>query len=287
MRASDAMASDHEVLRAIEGSLDRPSAARVYDYLLGGTHNYAIDRAFAEKVRAKLPIFPKSALTCRQFLGRAVRHCAASGIRQFVDIGSGLPTQGNVHEVADEGRPEGDTRVVYVDNEPIALAHSQVLLADTADPDRHRAIAGDLLDPADLWERVHGTGVIAPDEPVAVVINAVLHFIEDAQRPDRAVAFYRDMVPPGSMLALSHITTQNPVSEREEQAMREVKAFYEGTSNPGLSRTSEEFARFFGDWVLEEPGVVYAPAWRPDPGTHSADHPSRTHVLAGVARKPA
>lgn len=281
------MASDHEVLKALEGSLDRPSAARVYDYLLGGTHNYAIDRAFAEKVRAKLPIFPKSALTCRQFLGRAVRHCAASGIRQFVDIGSGLPTQNNVHEVADDARPDQDTRVVYIDNKPIALAHSQVLLADTADPDRHRAIAGDLLQPWDLWRRVTETGVIEPAEPIAIVINAVLHFIDDDQHPHPAVEFYRDMVAPGSMLVLSHITTQNPVSSMEQQAMREVKAFYEGTTNPGLSRTSDEFARFFGDWTLEEPGVVYAPAWRPDSGTYSADEPARTHVLAGVARKAA
>ncbi|MFD2415120.1 SAM-dependent methyltransferase [Amycolatopsis pigmentata] len=281
------MASDHEVLKEIEGSLDRPSAARVYDYLLGGTHNYAIDRAFAEKVRAKLPIFPKSALTCRQFLGRAVRHCAASGIRQFVDIGSGLPTQNNVHEVADDARPDQDTRVVYIDNEPIALAHSQVLLADTADPDRHRAIAGDLLQPWDLWRRVTETGVIEPSEPIAIVINAVLHFIDDDQHPHRAVEFYRDMVAPGSMLVLSHITTQNPVSSMEQQAMREVKAFYEGTTNPGLSRTSDEFARFFGDWPLEEPGVVYAPAWRPDSETYSAEEPARTHVLAGVARKAA
>src|SRR5205823_3622484 len=181
--------------------------ARVYDYLLGGTTNYAIDRAFAEQVLTHLPIFGDSALTCRQFLARAVRHCARAGLRQFVDIGSGLPTQGNVHEVADAARPDGEARVVYIDNEPIALAHSQVLLADTADPERHHAIAGDLLAPEDLWDRVLDTGLINPAEPVAVVINAVLHFINDDQNPHWALEYYRGMLAPGSMLVLSHVTT--------------------------------------------------------------------------------
>jgi O-methyltransferase involved in polyketide biosynthesis len=280
------MPDDDEVLTELEISVDRPSAARVYDYFLGGTHNYAIDRQFAERILDRVPIFADMALTCRQFLGRAVRFCAAAGVRQFVDIGSGLPTQGNVHEVADETRPEHDSRVVYVDNEPIALAHSQVLLAETADPNRHCAIAGDLLKPFDLWDRVLETGVINHREPIAVVINAVLHFVNDEDRPHEVVAYYREQVVPGSMLVLSHITTQNPSNEDEKRAMREVQARYEATTNPGQGRTTEEFAAFFGDWVVEEPGVVYAPAWQPDSHTISVDKPGRTHVLAGVARKP-
>ncbi|HKS45981.1 MAG TPA: SAM-dependent methyltransferase [Amycolatopsis sp.] len=280
------MTGDDEVLRALEGSIDRPSAARVYDYFLGGTNHYAIDREFAEMVLAKLPKFGDSARTCRQFLGRAVRYCALAGIRQFVDIGSGLPTQGNVHEVADAARPEEDTRVVYIDNEPIALAHSKVLLADTADPHRHRAIAGDLLQAPDLWQRVLETGVIDEREPVGLVINAVLHFIGDDQEPGKALEFYRDRLAPGSMLVLSHVTMQNPVDSAEREGMEEVAAYYERTTNPGRGRTSEEFARFFGDWVLEEPGLVYAPAWHPDAGTISSGHPERTRILAGVARKP-
>jgi O-methyltransferase involved in polyketide biosynthesis len=281
------MSGDEEVLRAIEGSLDRPSAARIYDYFVGGNHNYAIDRAFAEKVREQLPIFGESAMTCRQFLGRAVRHCARAGLTQFVDIGSGLPTQGNVHEVADAARPEGDTRVVYIDNEPIALAHSQVLLADTADPRRHHAIAGDLLEPVDLWHRALDTGLINPEKPIALVINAVLHFINDDQHPYEALEFYRAQVAPGSMLVLSHVTTQNPTDDTEEQAMKRVAASYKGTTNPGLGRTTEQFGKFFGDWPLEEPGLVYAPAWHPDADTIYADNPPGTHILAGVARKPA
>jgi O-methyltransferase involved in polyketide biosynthesis len=274
-----------DAMRDLEGSLDRPSAARVYDYFLGGTRNYAIDRMFAEKVREALPIIAPAARTCRQFLGRAVRHCVDRGIRQFVDLGSGLPTEGNVHEVADLASGADDTRVVYVDNEPVALAHSQVLLAETADPERHHAIAGDLLQARDLWRSVRATGLITTDEPVALVINAVLHFIDDDQNPAAALDYYRTQLPPGSMLVLSHITTQNPVDEDERKAMDYVAAQYENTTNPGLSRTAEQFARFFGDWTLEEPGVVYAPAWHPDDTTLFAADPPRTHVLAGVARK--
>jgi O-methyltransferase involved in polyketide biosynthesis len=280
------VAGDDEVLTALDRSVDRPSAARVYDYLLGGTHNYAIDREFAEQVLTMVPLFADMALTCRQFLGRAVRYCVREGIRQFVDIGSGLPTQGNVHEVADEVRPELDTRVVYIDNEPIALAHSRVLLADTADPDRHHAIAGDLLQPFDLWERVFATGAINHKEPVGLIVNAVLHFVDDDQDPQCAMAFYRDHLPPGSMLVLSHITTQNPADGREKAAMRDVAAIYETTTNPGLGRTSDEFRVFFGDWELAEPGLVYAPAWRPDRQTISVGDPGRSHILAAVARKP-
>lgn len=276
-----------DAMRKLENSLDRPSAARVYDYFLGGTRNYAIDRMFADKVRAALPIIASSARTCRQFLGRAVHHCVDSGVRQFVDLGSGLPTEGNVHEVADGASGAGDTRVVYVDNEPVALAHSQVLLAETADPARHHAIAGDLLAPHELWKRVVATGLINLAEPVALVINAVLHFIDDDQKPGPALEYYRNRLAPGSMLVLSHITTQNPVDDDERKAMDYVAAQYESTTNPGLSRTAAEFARFFGDWPLEEPGVVYAPAWRPDERTLFADDPPRTHVLAGVARKTA
>jgi len=276
---------DGDAMRSLEGSLDRPSAARVYDYFLGGTRNYAIDRMFADKVRAALPIIASSARTCRQFLGRAVHHCVDSGIRQFVDLGSGLPTEGNVHEVADAASGGRDTRVVYVDNEPVALAHSQVLLAETADPSRHHAIAGDLLQPRDLWQRVRATGLIDLSEPVGLVINAVLHFIDDDQNPGAALDYYRAQLAPGSMLVISHITTQNPVDDDERRAMDYVKSQYEGTTNPGLSRTADEFAAFFGDWTLVAPGVVYAPAWHPDERTLFADYPPRTHVLAGVARK--
>ncbi|QFU87922.1 SAM-dependent methyltransferase [Amycolatopsis sp. YIM 10] len=274
-----------EALRAVESSLDRPSAARVYDYFIGGDTHYAIDREFAEKVRERMPLMGEYCRTSRLFLGRAVRYCVERGIRQFVDIGSGLPTAGNVHDVADEARPEGDVRVVYVDNEAIALAHSTLLLADTADPDRHQAIAADLLDPDDLWLQVRRTGLIDLDRPVGLVVNAVLHFIKDEQEPERVLRDYRRRLAPGSLLVLSQMTNENPRNEDERQALADIVAYYETTTNPGQLRTIDEFRRFFGDWELEPPGLVYAPAWHPDGDTLFADRPSASRVIGGIGRK--
>ncbi|HWD01013.1 MAG TPA: SAM-dependent methyltransferase [Amycolatopsis sp.] len=273
-------------LRAVESSLDRPSAARIYDYFIGGTTNWAIDREFAEKVRARLPLMGEYCTTSRQFLGRAVRQAVRTGIRQFVDIGSGLPTAGNVHEVADEERPEGDVHVLYLDNEPVALAHSQILLADTADPDRHAAIAADLLQPEELWQRVMDSDVIDVREPVALIVNAVLHFIKDDQDPDGVLGFYRKHVAPGSLLVLSQMTNENPVDDDERQALADLLEYYESTTNPGVLRTMAEFERFFGGWPLLEPGLVYAPAWHPDDNTVFKSAPSESRVIGGVARKP-
>ncbi|SFI68324.1 S-adenosyl methyltransferase [Amycolatopsis sacchari] len=280
------MIGHDEALRAVESSLDRPSAARVYDYFLGGDTNYAIDREFAHKIRARLPLIGQYMRTSRQFLARAVRRCAELGVTQFVDIGSGLPTAGNVHEVADETRPQRDSRVVYIDNEPVALAHSTLLLADTADPERHRAIAGDLLQPDLVWERVLETGLIDLTRPVALVVNAVLHFIKDETGPDSVLAAYRDALAPGSLLVLSQMTNENPRSEDERQALADLVAYYEQTTNPGQLRTTAEFVRFFGDWDLLEPGLVYAPAWHPDEETVFASAPSESRVIGGVGRKP-
>ncbi|MDQ0378331.1 SAM-dependent methyltransferase [Amycolatopsis thermophila] len=275
-----------EALRAVENSLDRPSAARVYDYFLGGTTNYAIDREFAQKIRRRLPMIGEYMKTSRQFLGRAVRECARLGVTQYVDIGSGLPTVGNVHDVADATRPQKDTRVVYVDNEPVALAHSRLLLAGTADPARHVAIAADFMQPEDLWERVLDTGMIDVRQPVALVINAVLHFIKDADDPDSRIGYFRSRVAPGSLLVLSQMTNENPRSDEERQALADLVDYYESTTNPGQLRTTAEFARFFGDWELLAPGLVYAPAWHPDRATLFKKVPSESRVIGGVARKP-
>ncbi|GLY68165.1 SAM-dependent methyltransferase [Amycolatopsis taiwanensis] len=278
---------DHDdALRLVENSLDRPSAARVYDYVIGGTHNYAIDREFAEKVRRRIPIIADYCKTCRLFLGRAVRRCIDLGVTQFIDIGSGLPTAGNVHDVADAARPERDTRVVYIDNEPIALAHSTLLLAESADPQRHKAIAADLLRPDDLWERVHQTGIINLQQPVAVIINAVLHFVRDTEDPDWVLDYYRQLCPPGSLLVLSQMTNENPRSEDERQALVDLVSYYDSTTNPVQLRTTEEFGRFFGNWEMLPPGLVYAPAWHPDDKTLFTETPSESRIIAGMARKP-
>jgi len=280
------MADHGEALKAIADSLDRPSAARVYDYFIGGETNYAIDRNFAEKVRTRLPLIGEYCKTSRGFLGRAVREVSKLGITQFVDIGSGLPTAGNVHEVADEAREEYDTHVLYIDNEPIALAHSEVLLSDTADPDRHQAIAADFLDPDELWDEVRQSEIIDTDQPIALVINAVMHFVKDDQNPDALLRFYRNQLAPGSMLILSQMTNENPVNDDERQALLDLIEYYETTTNPAVMRSMAEFSRFFGDWPLLEPGLVYTPAWHPDEDTLFAASPSESRVIGGVARKP-
>ncbi|MEW2500325.1 SAM-dependent methyltransferase [Amycolatopsis sp. CA-161197] len=280
------MIEKDEALRAVEGSIDRPSAARIYDYFIGGHTNYAIDREFAEKVRARLPLMGDYCLTSRQFLGRAVRQSVRAGIRQFIDIGSGLPTAGNVHEVADNERREHDVNVLYIDNEPVALAHSQILLDQTADPERHEAVAADLLQPEELWDRVMDSDVIDVRRPVALIVNAVLHFIKDDQDPDGILSFYRERVAPGSLLVLSQMTNENPVDDDERQALADLLEYYESTTNPGVLRTMAEFSRFFGGWPLLEPGLVYAPAWHPDRNSVFAKAPSESRVIGGVARKP-
>ncbi|HVV22843.1 MAG TPA: SAM-dependent methyltransferase [Pseudonocardiaceae bacterium] len=268
----------------LANSVDRPSAARIYDYFIGGDHNFAIDQKFAQGLQARIPRIGDYARECRLFMGRAVRQAAEEGHTQFIDIGSGLPTSGSVHEICDQVRPQRDTHVVYIDNEPIAFAHAELLLDDLADANRHRAVYADLLDPVNLWQQVGDTGVIDLRKPVVLLISAVLHFIKDEARPDEALEFYRRNLPPGSWLVLSQMSDENPADAEEAEALRQLEEFYENTTNPGQLRTREEFGRFFGDLELLEPGLVWAPAWHPD-GKSLFDQDSQSRIIAGVARK--
>jgi hypothetical protein len=265
-------------------SVDKPSAARIYDYLIGGEHNFALDRQFAETLRSRIPRIGDYARECRLFMGRAVKWAAEHGHTQFVDIGSGLPSAGSVHEIADATRRQDDSHVVYVDNEPIAFAHAELLLDDLADPERHRAVYADLLDPVNLWEQVAEAGVIDMTRPVTLLVSAVLHFIKDEANPDDALAFHRDRLPSGSLLVLSQMSDENPVDEDEAAALQQLEEFYERTTNPGQLRTRTEFARFFGDFEMVEPGLVWAPDWHPDGGSVFAQG-SQSRIIAGVARK--
>jgi hypothetical protein len=271
---------------AVGASIDKPSAARIYDYLIGGNHNYAIDRAAASKIQQIIPRAGDYMIENRRFLQRAVAHACQLGYRQFIDIGSGLPSKGNVHEVADQARPSGDTRVVYVDNEPIAFSHAELLLAENADPSRHRAVHADLLDCERLWHQIRGTGVIDMNKPIVLLIVAVLHFIKDSRDPDAALAFYRNRLPPGSLLVMSTMTNERATSEAEAESLRQIVDFYEKTTNPGQLRTGEEFQRFFGDFAMLDPGLVYAPAWHPDGSGTLFERPELSRCLVGAAGKP-
>lgn len=265
-------------------AVDKPSSARIYDYLLGGIHNYAIDRAFADKQVAMAPDMPVAMRSNRAFIGRAVQFALERGVRQFVDIGAGLPSQGQAHEVADRIAPEAQARVVYIDNEEIAHAHSEILLDSEADPDRHKAVFADFLDSEDLWERVLGCGVIDPEEPICLLATAILHFMVPEQTPEKALDYYRHQLSSGSVLVLTHISD----GLVDDESTRDVVKNYSKTTNPAHLRTHQEVTAFFDGWDIVEPGVVWAVEWRPDGAEPHwwGDTPARVRYLAGVAVKP-
>jgi O-methyltransferase involved in polyketide biosynthesis len=199
---------------------------------------------------------------------------ATAGIRQFIDLGAGLPTQANVHEVAHQVDPAA--RVVYVDNDPVIRVHGQALLhsADTA-----TIIEADLRDPDKILEHPELRAFIDFGEPVAVLMVGILHFIADFENPYGIVTHVRDRLAPGSHLAVSHATVAS------QRTGNRVAAVYSQATAPLIPRGQAEVRRFFDGFELVEPGVVYAPQWRPDsPFTEVAD-PARSHILVGVARK--
>ncbi len=259
--------------------LERPNAARIYDWALGGTANWAVDREFGELLIKAFPLARTAARANRAFLGRAVRHCVANGVTQFLDLGSGVPTVGNVHEIADED--DEDTRCVYVDNEPVAVAHSKILLEEHGDTERHAVISGDLRDVDDVWERAFETGVLDPAKPVGLLTVAVLHFLPEPEIAD-VIAEYRAMLPPGSFYVLSHITMSDVGGEELEQVQRVVKQ-YDQSSTPASFRDKEEIRSFFGDFELVDPGLVPVGKWRLD----DRQVPAVNCAIGGVARKPA
>ncbi|NYI94088.1 SAM-dependent methyltransferase [Streptomonospora nanhaiensis] len=253
-----------------------PNVARMYDYYLGGKDNYAADRAAAEQVIAMVPEITAVAQANRGFLGRAVRHAAESGIRQFIDLGTGLPTQENVHEVAHRVAP--DARVVYVDYDPVVIAHGEALLATT---DNVRLLQGDLRRPDEILASPVLRALIDLDRPVAVLLAAILHFVPDEEEPYALVARLRDAMVPGSMLILSHGCADDQEVAEDEADIRDV---YRSATSPILARSRAEIARFFDGFELEEPGLVPAADWR----QVSADTPftpNRSLLMAGVGRR--
>lgn len=265
--------------------LSKPSAARIYDWYLGGGTNYAIDREFGKQVLDVFPIVRPAALANRLLLQRVVRHLAKQGVRQFVDLGSGVPTVGNVHQIADE--VDTSTCVVYTDNEPVAVAHSELLLDRHGDPERHAVVNVDLRDPDEVWRQVKRTGVVDTSQPVGLLMIAVLHFVD--HEVDEIMHRYRDHLPVGSHLAISH-ATKDGVGEQRAGEVEGAVGMYERTMNPLRLRTHEQVRDLFGDFELLEPGVVWAPEWHAEEqptGIHppSFEHPSDSVVVGGAARK--
>jgi hypothetical protein len=256
--------------------IERPSAARIYDYWLGGSHNFAVDRETARQVTAIMPDTPLVMQANRAFLHRAVSYLVDAGVRQFLDIGSGIPTLGNVHEVAQKTAP--DARVVYVDIDPVAVAHSQHILAGN---DLATVVHEDLRHPDRILAHPDVRRLLDFDRPVAVLLLAVLHFIDDAGDPAALVARLRDAVVPGSYLVLSHGTTDG----MPDEAARSMEVLRR-TSTPPTSRSRAEVARLFAGFDLVGPGLVWAPQWRPEHPGDVGEHPERSVNYVGVGRKP-
>ena len=256
--------------------VSRAHAARVYDYALGGKDNYAADRALIDKLSAVIPDTPLVARENRAFLGRAVHFLAEAGIRQFLDIGSGLPTQGNVHEVAHEVAP--DACVVYVDYDPIVIAHSRQLLSGV---DNTIVFQADVRQPdAIIGDRRVGK-LIDFDQPVAILLVGLLHLVADGDDPAGVVARFRAAMGPGSYLAVCHITGDY----QRPDAVAQWKEVFGGMAEPMVPRTYEQIGRFFDGMDLVDPGLVKAWEWRPDE-KGAIQSPATGWLLAGLARKP-
>jgi S-adenosyl methyltransferase len=250
--------------------------ARVYDYWLGGKDNFAADREAAERVLAVTPGLRYRVRANRAFLARVVRYLATdAGIRQFLDIGTGIPSANNTHEVAQAAAP--DSRVVYVDNDPIVLTHAKALLASGPEG-ATQYVDGDIRKPGPILREAART--LDFTRPTALMLLGVLHLVQDSEDPGRLVAELMDALPSGSFLAISH-----PASDIHVAAQAEAqKRYNERVSTPQTMRTRAEVTRFFDGLDLVPPGVVYVHEWRPDPG----DVPPADGVSAhgGVARKP-
>lgn len=256
----------------------RASIARVYDYWLGGNHNFQVDRDAARSLIAVNPDARGFARENRAFLARAVRLMAADGVRQFLDIGSGIPTQGNVHEIA-QAAIDG-ARVVYADIDPVAVAHGKAILAGD---DASAVIPADLRDPGKILASPEVAGLIDFTEPVGLLLGSVLHFISDDEDPWQIVSALSARLTAGSYLVISHFTSEGRSAELTAAFQ---KAYNRSVAAQGTARSRAEIARFFGGFDLVEPGLVFPPAWRPEV---TADVPpadlGNFAVLAGAGRK--
>jgi hypothetical protein len=252
---------------------ERPNPARMYDYLLGGSANFEADR---RAVAAALKINPEAFVQTRSnraFLRRAVRTLVDAGVRQFLDLGSGVPTVGHVHEIAQ--RADSRARVVYVDNEPVAAAYSRQYLAGV---EGTTVLPVDLRDAHRVLHHPDTRGLINLDEPVGVLMFAMLHFIMDDREVTDLVAAYRDATVAGSYLAISHGSSNDPRYEQVREQYRRRSTM------PFRDRTADQLRQLFAGYEVLEPGVVAVSDWRPDPGP-DANRPSVDVVIGGVGRR--
>jgi hypothetical protein len=256
-------------------NVDVPSSARIYDYLLGGGHNFAADRDTAEQLVKVLPVRDMARLN-RAFLRRAVLELVGLGVRQFLDLGSGIPTVGNVHEVAQEADPT--CRVVYVDFEPVAITHAELLLADNPNA---TAVLADLRDPDAILSAPETRQMLDFNLPIGLLAVGVMQFIPDSDDPWGVLARYRDALSSGSYLALSHFTP-----DRMPEAMAAGAGVFRNTAEPITSRAADQVLRMMDGFDVIEPGLVMTPEWRPESPDEVGDDPGRANLYAVVGRKP-
>ncbi|MEU6809979.1 SAM-dependent methyltransferase [Streptomyces sp. NPDC046831] len=254
----------------------KASVARMYDAMLGGDHNFAIDREAVAAFTAIDPQVRTLARANRAFLGRAVRFLVDAGVRQFIDLGSGIPTQGNVHEVAQAASP--GAKVVYVDNDPVAVAHSEALLAGNPDA---AIVAADIRKPEDVLSSPQVRGLMDFRQPIAVLMITILHFVTPEEDPAGIVAAFRDAVPTGSWLALTHATDE----DRPDTAAAVGQLYRSRATSPVTARSRQQIRSLFDGFELVEPGLVHVPLWRPEAADDIPENPAQYWVYAGVGRK--
>jgi SAM-dependent methyltransferase len=256
--------------------IKRANTARVYDYWLGGSHNFLADQDLGRAISAVDPIVRAGARANRAFLGRAVRFLAAAGIRQFLDIGSGIPTQGNVHEIAQHADPTA--RVTYVDIDPVAIAHSKAILAGN---ENTAVLEADLRYPETILGHESTRQMIDFSQPTGLLLVAVMHFIADADDPWHLVATLRDALAPGSYLVLGQGTN----ADKPVAAQAFEKVYNRSASTSIHMRSRAEIVRLFDGFDLVEPGLVYVSQWRPDSPSDVPADPSQFANFVGVGRK--
>jgi hypothetical protein len=251
----------------------RPSVARVYDAILGGKDNFAVDRAVAAAAIKTMGDDGNGARLIRAALGRTVRYMVGQGVTQFLDLGSGLPTVQNTHQIAQSVNRAA--RVVYVDNDPSVYLHGQALLADDAST---TVVLGDVRTPDALLAMGEVKDFLDFDQPVGLILSAVIHHVLDEEDPYGIVDRYKEAIPSGSYLQLTHFCDESPEARANAAVLRQ-------SLGRGQVRSREEITRFFDGLDLVQPGVVFLPWWQPDTVPNKAE-PGSTLMLCGVARKP-
>lgn len=257
--------------------LTRPSVARMYDYFIGGTDNFPVDREAAERVIAQVPSAVPALRANRACMERMVRFLARQGVDQFIDLGTGLPTRGSVHAIAQQVHPAA--RVVYVDNDRSVLAHARAMLGREAGV---TILKGDVRRPAEILDAVRSRRLIDFSRPVAVLFIALLHFIADDHDAESIVGAFRDATSPGSYVAITTATTAD-TDPAERAAIEDI---YSSTTAPANFRTREQVERLFTGYELVAPGLVRVPDWRPEtPLATEHQQTGRNWFYAAVGRK--